>query len=775
VDEAAVAPTTFDFIAEHTSDVIIRVSREGEVTYCSAAVRRYGYEPEEILGAIRVDLIHPDDRESFLANSAALMRGEIDAEVQRQHRFRTASGEWAWLEGNPQIVRDAAGEMMEAINVFRDVTRRLALEERAREQAELFEASFRHAAIGMALVARDGTFMRINAAFCQITGYPEAEMLALDFQTITHPDDLHADLTLLEQLTAGERDSYEMDKRYIRADDAIVWVHLTVSMVRNPDGTPHHYVAQVQDLTARRAAEAALAESEARYRLIAENTSDIIIMTDLEGRVTYLSPSVAQTGWRTKHHLSRSFADQAHPEDVEGLRRAFGKLLRYGVREPIRWRGRHGLTGEWIWLESGPSVLHDPESGDPVGFVDVVRDVTRQVEQERALADASAAAEAAAAAKSQFLANMSHEIRTPLTAVLGFASLLRDDATVTGAAAGYVERIAGAGNGLLAIVNDVLDFSKLEAGKFEVRPRPTDVVGLCEETLMMFASHAEAKGLELAFAAEAGLPRIAMIDGDRLRQTLINLVGNAMKFTEAGSVRLCVAPADGGETAVIEVSDTGPGLDAEAQAMLFQRFSQVDGSMTRRHGGTGLGLAISRGLAEAMGGAICVRSAPGEGATFRLELPAPAAELPEDAASQGQASAIDGTRVFLVDDNDTNRELARRVLEAAGAEVSEASDGASALEQLALRPMDVVLMDLRMPGLDGRQTLARLRACRGPNQEIPVLAFTADADVAGHGDLGLFDGLVRKPIQPSDMYTAIAEACRWLPPEDEEDDHAAVG
>jgi PAS domain S-box-containing protein len=775
VDEAAGSPTTFDFIAEHTSDVIVRVSRQGLVTYCSPAVRKFGYEPEEFLGPIRVDLLHPDDREGFLANSAALLRGDLDAEVRREHRFRTADGEWAWLEGNPQIVRDAAGEPLEIINAFRDVTRRHALEEQARAQAELFEASFRHAAIGMALVALDGSFLRINAAFCRITGYPEPEMLALDFQTITHPEDLDADLALLQQLTAGERDSYEMDKRYVRADGSIVWVHLTVSMVRNPDGTPHHYVAQVQDLTARRAAEAALAESEARYRLIAENTSDIIVVSDLKGRVTYMSPSIAQTGWRPNHHLGRSFADQVHPEDVGGLRRAFGKLLKCGVREPVRWRGRHGLTGDWMWLESGPSVLHDPESGEPLGFVDVVRDVTHQVKQEQALADARAAAEAAAAAKSQFLANMSHEIRTPLTAVLGFASLLRDDATVTGAAAGYVERITGAGNGLLAIVNDVLDFSKLEAGRFEVRARPTDVAGVCEETLMMFASHAEAKGLELTFNVASGLPRLALIDGDRLRQTLINLVGNAVKFTEAGSVRLSVSAADGGATAVIEVSDTGPGLDAEAQAVLFQRFSQVDGSMTRRHGGTGLGLAICRGLAEAMGGAICVRSAPGEGATFRLALPAPAADIEDDAASQGQASAIDGTRVFVVDDNGTNRELVRRVLEAAGVEVSDASDGASALEQLALRPMDVVLMDLRMPGLDGRQTLARLRACRGPNQDIPVLAFTADADVAGQGDLEVFDGLVRKPIQPADMYAAIAAACRWLPREDEEADHAAAG
>ena len=776
MEDTAGAATTFDFIAEHTSDVIIRVNREGRVTYVSPSVRNFGYEPEELLGGFRLDLFHPDDREGFAANSAALMRGELDAEVQRQHRFRKADGEWVWVEGNPQIVRDAAGQPIEFVNIFRDVTRRRALEDRVREQAELFEAAFQYAAIGMALVGLDGTFLRINEAFCRITGYPAPAMLALDFQTITHPEDLDADLGLLEQLTAGELDSYNMDKRYVRADGAVVWVHLTVSMVRNGDGTPRYYVAQVQDLTQRRGAEAALKASEARYRLIADNTSDMIVMGDLAGVITYVSPAARRLGWDPDQVVGRRFDTQVHPDDAEAVARAFGRLQKGRMIDPVRWRGVRGPGYGPIWMESNGSLLRDPVSGEPVGFVDVVRDVTHQVEQGQALAEARTAAETAAAAKSQFLANMSHEIRTPLTAVLGFASLLREDPTVQGSAARYVERITGAGNGLLAIVNDVLDFSKLEAGKFEVRPRPTDVAAVCEETLTLFASQAEAKGLELVFSAAAGLPGPAMLDADRLRQALINLLGNAVKFTEAGSVRLTISRlAAGADRVAIEVTDTGPGLDAEAQATLFQRFTQVDDSMTRRHGGTGLGLAICRGLAEAMGGTIGVHSVPGAGTTFRLELPAPVAEIPAEAASEGRASAIDGARILLVDDNDTNRELARRVLEAAGAEVSEASGGATALQQLALRPVDVVLMDLRMPGLDGRQTLARLREGSGPNRDIPVLAFTADADVASHGDLESFDGLVRKPIQPLDMYASIAEACRWAPLEDVEGDHAATG
>jgi PAS domain S-box-containing protein len=1150
--DRADAEDVFAFIAEHTSDVIVRFSMTGTVTYVSPAVRRYGYEPSDLIGTAGDAFVHPDDAQRLRANNAALLRGEADPALRREHRFRLPNGDWIWMEGNPHLVRDGAGEIVEVVNIFRDVTHRRALEEVAEAQAEQFEAAFRHAAIGMALVGLDGSFLRINDAFCQIVGYSEDEMLALDFQTITHPDDLNADLEQLRQLTAGEIASYRLDKRYFRAGGEQVWVHLSVSIVRNAEGAPLHYVAQVQDLTERRAAEDALRASEARYRvlaeasedvtiqlnaagvityaspavrrygyepddvvgvamtdmlhpddidralanlaavtagaapspenrtvrvrtrdgawvwmegnaqilrgargrvsgfvttlrnvterreqealfeaafeqaalgksivavggqalrvnqvacrmlgytqaelqalttnellhpddigkdaeaarelvegkrqryetirrlrrsdggyiwvritvalvryadgspkhfvtefedlterqaaqaalkvseeryrLIAENTSDMIIMSDLRGRATYVSQAIRQAGRRPEDIEGRSFAESVHPDDLPRLVAAFQALLVDGKAERVRWRGRdmtndgwswlesnpslvrdpvtgaptgfldvirnvqlqveqeealakaaaalqasearyrvigdntsdiivmaepngrisyispsvssigytpeeligtafikqmhpedlekvwpsanglppgttaprmrwrakHKITGEWVWLESQPTMLKDPATGGAAGFLDVVRDVSRQVEQEQALASARAEAEAAAAAKSQFLANMSHEIRTPLTAVLGFTSLLKELPELPAAASGYVDRIAGAGKGLLAIVNDILDFSKLEAGKFEVRPGPTDVAALAEETLMLFSNQAQEKALTLAFEAATDLPRAAMLDGDRLRQTLINLIGNAIKFTDAGRVGVTVARA-GGEQIRVEVSDTGPGLDAEAQARLFQRFSQIDDSMTRRHGGTGLGLAICKGVAEAMGGTIGVTSTPGEGATFYVVLPAPAVETPQDLAGDDAPLSIEGVRVFLADDNATNRELARRILEAAGAEVQEAADGAEAVERLALLPVDVVLMDLRMPRLDGRGALARLRAEPGPNQRAPVLAFTADADLAGEGDLAGFDGLVRKPIQPLELYGAIAAAAQW-PLEDEEVSYAA--
>ena len=746
------AAEAFDLAAEHLRDVVLRVDALGVLQYVSPSVRAYGHEPADLIGGTVEAIVHPDDLDQVWANTRAVLAGgPVAAWHDRQNRYRTAAGGWVWMEGNPRAVRDPDGRVVGMVNVLRDVTERRAL-------SDLFESSFQHAAIGMALVGLDGGFLRVNPAFCEITGYPQSQMERLDFQSITHPGDLDKDLSLLSQLSAGAIDSYRIDKRYVRADGAFIWAHLTVSMVRGPDGAPRYYVAQAQDQSQQRNAEAALSASEARNRVIAQNTSDIISMTDEGGIITYISPSVRRVGYAPETLVGQSFGERMHPVDREEVRRVFDALREGGETARVRWRGMHGETGDWIWLESIPSLVRDPVTRAPTGFLDVIRDVTAQVEQEAALADTRARAESAAAAKSQFLANMSHEIRTPLTAVLGFTGLLQARPDLPGEASEFVSRISGAGAALLAIVNDILDYSKLEAGKFEIRPQPSQVAEICRESLMLFSGQAAAKGLALDFEAGPDLDDAVMLDGDRLRQMLINLIGNAIKFTETGRVRLSAGLADG--VCRIAVADTGPGLDEEAQGSLFQRFSQVDASTTRRHGGTGLGLAICRGIVEAMRGEIGVMSTPGHGATFYLTIPTPSV-APRVAAEMSEACSIAGMRIFVVDDNATNRELARRLLEAAGAEVSQAEDGLSALAQLALMPVDAVLMDLRMPGLDGRLTLSRLRQSQGPNKAAPVLAFTADADVGAGWDIGQFDGLVRKPMSPGDMYEAITDAVAW--------------
>lgn len=513
-------------------------------------------------------------------------------------------------------------------------------------------------------------------------------------------------------------------------------------------------------------------EAKAQYRLLAERVTDVMTRAKVTGELTYLSPSAtAVFGFAPEELVGQDSFNQVHPEDRAEFAQAHLDMI-CGRREPgtpIRYRVRH-KDGRWIWIEGNPSLIRD-EAGEPVEFVDVSRDVTERVELEARLAQALVEAEQAALVKSEFLANMSHEIRTPLTSVLGFASFL-DEMPLEPTAKGYAGKVVSASRTLLAIVNDVLDFSKLEAGQLAIKPRPADAVECAADVLELFGAQAEAKGLSLAL--ETGARGLAMIDADRLRQVLMNLVGNAVKFTQAGSVRIACVWDPEHERLTCRVADTGPGLDAEAKAKLFQRFSQVDGSTARAHGGTGLGLAISKGLIEAMGGRIGVESRPGEGSTFWFEIPAPvAAGGAAEAEEAPELGALAGLRILAADDNPQNLEILRSILAPMGVDLTEAVSGAQAVEAAKVQAFDLVLMDLRMPGVDGWAAAGAIREGEGPNRETPILAFSADVAPDRREAMGLFQDLVRKPIEPLELLKAILT---WAaaPAADTADDTAAA-
>ena len=621
--------------------------------------------------------------------------------------------------------------------------------------AALFESAFHHAPIGMALVGLDGALLKVNPALCALVGYDEAFLLATTFQAITHPDNIEGDLERMARLRAGEIANYRVDKRYIRSDGAIVWAQIAVSMVQGDDDAAPYLVVQCEDLTARRRDQEALEDSENRYRLIAENTSDMIVRSDLTGRINFIASSCEpQTGYSRADMLGRRPMDFAYPEDVPGVRRAFMGLLNGETGNRALWRVNHKVTGELKWLESFPSLLRDPQTRAPTGFLDVIRDVTVQVTQSQALTAARAQAEAATAVKSEFLANMSHEIRTPLNAILGFSDLLARQACLDEPSRRFVDQLVNSSRGLLAIVNDVLDFSRLEAGQVEIIPAATAPGDLAREVLDMFDLLAEAKDLTLHLELAENLPDYLLVDGGRVRQVLVNLIGNAVKFTQAGSVTLAVGYEAAAERLTLSVADTGEGLTPGQQAKLFQRFSQVDGSATRRHGGAGLGLAICKGLIEAMGGAISVESHPGRGARFVFDIHAPLAS--EDLVQEAsEPVGLEGVRILVVDDNPANRVLARALLEHFGAEVRDAVDGHTGVAAAGLARVDVILMDLRMPGLSGAEALAKIRAQPGLNQNTPILAFTAETEVGLASVHRLFDGVVRKPIVAADLVMAV--------------------
>jgi PAS domain S-box-containing protein len=502
----------------------------------------------------------------------------------------------------------------------------------------------------------------------------------------------------------------------------------------------------------------AVARSEARYRLLTENALDLIIHSDLTGKVTYMSPSsMAMLGYSPEEMIGHRAIELVHPDDFDRVTRFSVEQMEGGTTPTDRIDYRaYRKDGVMLWLESRPTLARDPVTGKKIGITDVVRDVTERKAMENDLREAQTRAEAAAAAKGEFLANMSHELRTPLTAVIGFANLVEGQPELTDATRRHVGRIIDGGRSLLATINDILDFSKLDAGLMEIKLRPASVAGLVGDVVDIFSSEAASRGLTLTAIGLETLPERLMLDPERVRQVLLNLVGNAIKFTNDGGVAVDVAYDGAAQSLHIGVTDTGQGISPADVALLFARFSQIDASITRQHGGAGLGLAISRGLVEAMGGEIGVESRLGEGSRFAFNLPA---SVPVDAPSDTPPelpSLPAGCRVLVVDDNAANRELVRTVLEAFSVNVSEAVDGEEGVLAAEAGMFDLILMDLRMPRLDGAQAAERIRAGQGPSAAAPIIAFSAD--VRSGPTAAVFDGAVPKPMTVASLVGTIAAA-----------------
>ena len=611
----------------------------------------------------------------------------------------------------------------------------------------------------------EGILTYVSPSCRDVLGYQPADLVGQK-PNFVHPED-RAELNKAigdHFATYRQTAPLRVEFRVVRKDGISLWVEGGLQAIYDPEtGKLIGFQDSLRDISARRATEARLAQSESRFRLMAENANDIIACYTPNTQISFLSPSVTTLlGYDPEELIGRPAIAYMHPGDIRRVVRAFRDHAAAGPNAPpfrCEYRALH-KDGSIVWLETRPRAVFDSETRELIEFQDVARDVTERKAMEAELATAREEAEAASAVKSAFLANMSHEIRTPLTAILGFAGLLVERQDLNATARQHLDRITSGSRALLAIVNDILDFSKLEAAQVEFRSRSVALSPLVEDSLAMFIPESKTKGVTLGFEVDGSVPSHVMVDPDRLRQILLNLIGNAVKFTDVGSVTVRLAYLRPLNQIRIEVADTGIGMDEGQRAQLFKRFSQVDGSSTRRHGGTGLGLAICKGLAEGMGGTIGVSSALGVGSAFHVTVQAMPSKEAEPVAEGPAQGGIEGLRLLIVDDNRANRDLARAVLEPLGVVVTDVESGHAALVEAKTAPFDVILLDIRMPGLSGPETLVRLKSLAGPNLNIPILAFSADADLAD-GDLNDgFDDLILKPISPRDLITVMM---KWAP------------
>jgi PAS domain S-box-containing protein len=553
---------------------------------------------------------------------------------------------------------------------------------------------------------------------------------------------------------------YNTEAAILMPDGERRYVATNGAFQRDGTGRVITVFGMIMDVTDARRREQALQESEARFRMIADHGTDVVVWLSTDGLIRYVSPSVRSFGYDEAELIGSRTVDFVHSDDVERaseiLRDLFaGTTVDKDVRREYRVREKGGT---YRWLEGNPTLVSDPQTGLR-SCITSYRDVTARRVLEDDLIEAKVRAEAAADAKSEFLTNMSHEIRTPLTAIIGFASLLQRLEALPESARTYVNRIASSGDTLLSLVNDILDFARMEASDIQLRPVPFSLQAELQDTVAMFAEIAAHRGLTLALDVTAPEHQQPVADWGRLRQVVVNLISNALKFTDRGGVTVTAEFDPETEQLRVAVADTGLGIPPDKLGQLFQRFSQLDGSSNRRHGGTGLGLSICAKLVGVMGGGITVESSFGTGSTFRFHVPAAATAItPRDIEVERRlAPRSSGRRILVVDDVAVNRELIRAMLEATGQSVIVAEGGEQALDLAGQQTFDLVFMDLQMPGTDGYQAAHRIRIQGGPNADTPIIALSANV-LPEHRDATAragMNGHIAKPISPAELLMAV--------------------
>jgi two-component system, sensor histidine kinase and response regulator len=608
-----------------------------------------------------------------------------------------------------------------------------------------------------------------SPTYYALLGYEPGEITfdtVAKVQRIVHPEDN----PLATQLAAEHVCSgvpYTTELRVRTKDGTYRWFQLRARAEQDASGRAIRLAGSIRDIHQQRLTEDSLERVRQRFDRAVRGTRDGLWEWDQTTRTLWLSPryeAILGFGEGELARIAQRADSMVHEDDIELFRRAQREHI--GGNKPfdveVRMRTK---SGSYRWIRVNGDAERDA-AGLPLRVAGSMQDVTEARESRDALILASEAAQAANRAKSDFLANVSHEIRTPMNGIVGMTSLLLDtplDATQKN----FAETIRSSADSLLCVINDILDFSKIEAGRLDIESIEMDPCANAREVAAIMGFQAAARGLELAVNVAPGVPARVIGDPQRIRQCLVNLIGNAVKFTREGRVVAEVSAIGEREGCVLtrfEVRDTGIGIKSEVLKTLFQPFVQADSSTTRHFGGTGLGLSIVRRLVDMMGGEVGVESEEGKGSRFWFVLPLrPVAAAPPRAvrAPQLAQQLRFCAQVLLVEDNPVNQQVACRFLERLGCRVVLAANGAEGIDAWQKAEFDLILMDMQMPVMDGYTAAARIRELETGRRHTPIVALTANAmsgELARVTNAGM-DGLLTKPLNADELGHTLARFC----------------